>query len=408
MPLTRQQIYRRRRITIFGSLIVVLAVAFYLPITLLAPLQTVSANTTEYVAPTSKAADPALPGFASSGIGAVGYPGLLASDGTTKAKPIASISKVISALVVLDAKPLASGKPGPVITFTDADVGYYNDALALNGQVSPVTPGMTMTEREVLTVTLVHSANNYAKSLVSWAFGSQDKFLVAAKAWLKKHGMTHTKLEDPTGLTPKNVSTPTDLVTLGKLALKNATVAKIISTKKTTVPYLGQIENTNQLLGIDGIDGIKTGTLDEAGACLLFSADTTVGGKKITLVGVVLGGPDHPTLDASVRKLLKSVEAGFHKVDLVKAGDSFADYSTAWGEDSSAVAARSASVVVWSDTPVTADITAHDVKVAKSGAEVGSVTFTAGDQTVEVPLLLDQALTDPGPWWRLTNPSELF
>lgn len=376
--------------------------------TLLAPLGAAASASVPYAAPAQTAAAVAVPSYGTSGIGAVGMDGLLAKGGTDAALPIASISKIITTLIVLEKHPIADGTDGADITFTQADIDVRNDYIANNGLVLPVYVGLKVSQRDVIELMLVASGNNYAHSLVDWAFGSEDAYAATTRAWLDAHGMKSTSISDATGMNPKNVSTPADLVTLGKLALQNPTVAKIIAMKSVTVPNVGTYSNTNSLLGVDGIDGIKTGTLDSAGSNLLFASDITVGTSTITLVGVVLGATNHGVVDASVKALVESAKTGFKQVTLATAGESFGTYSTAWGEKARAVAAKDVSAVVWSSTPVTAKVATKPVTTAKSGSSVGTVTFTVGAQTMAVPLVLKGTLEDPGAWWRLTNPGELF
>ena len=408
MALTRRQVYRRRRIVFGVAAAAILGTAFYLPLTLLAPVQAT-------VAVVEKPADlpvvqPAVtfPSYGASGIGAIGYPGVLASAGSTEALPIASISKIVTALVVLDAHPLAPGEEGSSITFGPQDVAFYNDQRSIGGVTKPVYDGQVMSQRLAMTVMLMASANNYAESLASWAFGSEAAFADAARAWLDREGLTSTTIEEPTGVSPNNRSTVTDLIELARRAIGNPVVAQIVATQSLDVPELGVVENRNGLLGVDGIDGIKTGTLDEAGSCLLFSQDITVGSQTVTLVGVVLGGPDHDTIDAAIRSLLAEADAGFTEVHLVAVGDEFGSYETPWGDDAAAVAAQDASIVTWSAVPILLDIELSEIHLQDAGSAVGSLTWTAGEQTVSVPLQLSATIDDPGPWWRLTNPAELF
>src|SRR5690606_18923100 len=117
------------------------------------------------------------------------------------------------------------------------------------------------------------------------------------------------------------------LLEIGKLALEHPVVAGIVASATVEVPEFGLLENSNELIGVDGVDGIKTGTLDEAGACLLFATDVLVGETSITVVGVVLGGPDHDTINAHIRALLASVTPGFQELTLVTAGQNIAHYS---------------------------------------------------------------------------------
>lgn len=408
MPLSRRQIYRRRRTAVVGGLVVLLSAGVYLPMTLLAPLGASTATIAPFTAPVETAPQLAFPGYGASAIGAVGFSGPLATAGATDPLPIASITKIITALVVVDAKPLGVGEPGPDITFTSADVGFYNAALAQNGSVKTVRSGLVLTQRQVMELTLIASANNYAMSLATWAFGSEAAYVEAARAWLAVQGFTSTTIVDATGLSAANSSTATELVAIAKLAIADPVLAEITSTKTADEPGIGAIKNTNTLLGKDGVDGIKTGTLDEAGACLLFSADYPVGGSTVTVVGVVLGAEDHETLAANIQTLLASVVPGFHEVTLVTAGDVFGSYSTDWEDSAELTAAETSTIVTWSDTPIVALVEAAKVTFVDKGDDVGSVTFTVGEQTIVVPLEVDATIDDPGPWWRLTHPGDLL
>jgi D-alanyl-D-alanine carboxypeptidase (penicillin-binding protein 5/6) len=403
-PLTRKQVFRRRRIAVFSALVVVLGAGVYLPSAAVADVPDAVAAVSTPAVPSTPAAVPDFPDFGRGAIGAVGWDAPLAAAGDQTQFPIASITKVVTALVVLDAKPLGAGEPGPDITFTDEDVDTYYDVLAQDGSLQPVSAGLVLSERQTLETMLIPSANNYAISLARWAYGSEDAYLAAARTWLDGHGLTDTVVVDPNGLSPGNVSTPANLVQLGMLALADPTVAAVVATPTATEPGVGAFENTNKLLGVDGVDGIKTGTTDEAGACLLFSTDVTVGSHTVTLVGAILGAPDHDVLDQAVLALLASVTPGFEEVTLVTQGDEFASYSTEWGEKADAVAAKTESVLTWSDTPVTAEVTAKPVEAAAKGADVGSVVFAVGSQTITVPLELDARIDAPDFWWRVAHP----
>jgi D-alanyl-D-alanine carboxypeptidase (penicillin-binding protein 5/6) len=409
VPLSRRQIYRRRRTVVFGGLALVLATAFYLPATLLAPLSVATASVVSYTVPTTAAADIDWPDYGASAITAVGFDGVLGSAGSTKALPMASISKLITTLVVLEKKPLAKGEDGPTITMDESDIAWYNHYLALNGSIEPVRSGQQLTQLQLLEVTLIPSANNYASSMVDWAYGSESAFLHAAHAWLKDNGLDHTTFVEPTGIDAKNASTATDLVHLGELALANPVVASVVKMKSASIPDVGIVENTNKLLGIDGVTGLKTGTLGKGRANLLFSSTHKVGSTSVTIVGVVLGGVDHDSLDVDIRRMLKGVYSGFHTVALTDKGVDFGSYTTAWKQKATMVSAESASVVVWGDTVVHAAITADDLRTGSAGQKVGTVVFTVGDPdakstTVSVDLTLESAITDPGPGWRLTHP----
>ncbi|MEO7350236.1 MAG: D-alanyl-D-alanine carboxypeptidase, partial [Terrimesophilobacter sp.] len=213
--------YIRRRITVFGAVGIVFSVLLYLPMSLLAPLEPIAPVLISVSAPENPIVELDWPGNGSAAIGAVGYRGVLAHGSDTSPRPIASITKVITALVVLDEKPLAPGESGPVITMTQHDVTRYQWQIAHNGSAKPVAPGVKFTQRELLDIVLIASANNYAETMARWAFGSEESFLVAARAWLDAHGLGGIHLVDSTGLDPRNTATPADLIELGKLALAN-------------------------------------------------------------------------------------------------------------------------------------------------------------------------------------------
>ena len=403
---TRRQLIGRR-VLVSSTLAIVIAVGVYLPVTLLAPLSATAPHFVPFTNPDRRAASPTLPSYGASAVGVIGYPEASTSAGSTTPLPIASITKIITSLVVLEAKPLSPGDSGPTITFTAADAALRATYLAQNGETKPLTAGSTISQFDLMRVTLVASANNYADALAGWAFGSRAAFEIAVTAWLGAHGLDHTTIVEPTGINPGNVSTASDLVKIGTLALANPVVSQIVSTRSLTLPGVGTVKNTNTLLGNNGVEGIKTGTLNGL-SNLLFAAKYSYGSHSVTVVGAVIGATDHRAVDATVTTLLAGFKAGFHEITLAKKGQSFANFTTAWAQKVRAVSTKSASVLVWSNTPVTAVTSTLPIRVGQRTAPAGTVTFTVGAQSVRLPLALDHGLVDPGPWWRLGNPAKLL
>jgi D-alanyl-D-alanine carboxypeptidase (penicillin-binding protein 5/6) len=405
---SRSVTFRRRRLAFFSGAAVVLAAAAYLPVTLLTPLDEAAATPVDYSAPATEAADLVWPPSAAIAVGAVGFPGVLASAGTDAALPIASITKVITALTVLEQHPLKLGEAGPDLTFTSIDVAYERAYYAVGGSTEPVRSGLVLSQYQVLQTVLISSANNYARSLGVWAFGSDAAFVTAAGEWLERHGLHNTTVAEATGIDPANTSTSSDLIELAKLALADPVIAEIVATPAATLPYVGEITSSNKILGNLGVDGIKTGTLPEAGACLLFSTDVTIGSETVTVVGVALGGTKHEVQFPQVTKLIDTVTSGFQLVTLTTAGAVFGNYTTDWGQTAAAVAAESRSVLVWGATPISATVTMDAIGVAAASTPVGTIDFTVGSEEFSVALRVDRELKDPGIWWRLANPAELF
>jgi D-alanyl-D-alanine carboxypeptidase (penicillin-binding protein 5/6) len=402
MPLTRRQIYRRRRTAVIAVVIAVIAFGIYLPLTLLTPLGSPQVSVPAVAVSSGTAPTIDWPSFGSSAFSIVGDDASMQTSGNGAALPMASISKIITALVVLQAKPLTVGDEGPTITFSQADHALYEKYIALDGSVKPMPAGASMSEHQVLQVALIASANNYAETIADWAYGSESAYVTAATSWLKAHGLDHTTLVEPSGIDPANTSTASDLVALGKLAIANPVLAAIVDTPTITLPVVGTIRDGNQLLGRDGVIGIKTGTLTTTSS-LLFAARIRRSGTTVTVVGAVLGATERSAVGPAVTALLKQVAAGIHVVTLAKKGQSFATYSTGWGRRASAVATATKSTAVWAGTPISASV-APPSSAAGTKTATGSVSFAVGPTSIRVPLTLDHAISAPSPWWRLSHP----
>lgn len=388
-----------------------IAVLSYIPLTMLAPSPATEPTLAAAATQDSTAVTQLnWPNYGEGAIGMVGRAGLLARHGDTGQHPIASITKLVTALVVLSAKPLKAGDEGPTLTMTSRDAGYYGRYLALNGDVLPVRVGQKLTEHQVLQLMLIHSANNYATTFAVWGFGSESAYVTAAKAWLSQQGLTGVTITDPTGIQPSDTADTADLVRLGELAMANPVLAAIVGSSDATVPGIGEVASTNELLGTDGIDGIKTGTLDQAGACLLFTLEWNLDGQQVRLVGVMLGGPGpkHDRLDADILTLLSSVKQNLHPVDLAIQGHVVAQYATAWGQRVPAVTAKAASTVLWGDERATEKASVRQVLPSKAGTAVGTLAFSTPGGEVSVPVVLAAAITDPGPIWKFGHPLNLL
>lgn len=395
--------YGLRRFVAALSAGIILLVGIGVPTAIVAPVPRASAEVSQEVRTATKPAATVFPGFGSSAIGAVGMDGVLATHGPQKPRTIASITKVVTALVVLEAKPLEGDEQGPTITFTQRDVDILTRVVQDNGSWEPVQAGWRTTQRAAIQTMLIPSANNYAESLAIWAYGSEARYLAAARAFLEANGLDDTTIVDTNGLDEDDRSTPADLVALGKLALANPVVASVVRTRSVTLPNVGELENTNGLLGRNGVDGLKTGTYT-TGANLLFSATVRVGTRRVRLVGVVLGAKDHPTLDARVPALLASTKRSLHDLPLATKGQAFATYETSWGGVGKAVAAKDVSRLVWGRAEVEREARVESITGGREGERVGSVVYTVEGRTIRVPLVLDRDVLAAPIWWRLTHP----
>jgi D-alanyl-D-alanine carboxypeptidase (penicillin-binding protein 5/6) len=402
---------RGRRFALGTASAVVLALLAYVGVVLTHPLPASAATVPADAITTIRTAPvaPAWPTQGSAAIGLVGQPGLLGRSGTDASVPIASMTKTITALVLLDRYRLKPGDEGPTVTFGPGDVAILNQVWAEGGSWAPVEAGEQLTLTQAITVMMLRSANNYARSLANFSYGSQQAFVDAANAWLAEHGFTHTRMTDPSGYDPGSVSNMTDLVGIGQLAIADPVLGTIVDTQSATLPVVGNITNTDPLVGKNGVEGVKTGYTEQAGHCLLFAAKVDINGMERTLVGVMLGQPTYDALWQGVPKLLESYEEAFHEVDLTDAGKTvYGTYRTRWGEKAKLVAATQPSVEIYSASSVTVKVHARKLAAAPAKTVAGKVTFSYGGKHVVARLRTDRAIDAPDAWWRLSHPLDVF
>lgn len=329
-------------------------------------------------------------------------------EGGDDPRPIASITKVITALVVLDAYPIADGDRGPTLTFDGDDHALYDAYFVRDATIAPMPIGSSLSLRDALATMLIPSASNYAEAIAVWAFGSVSSFRAAADRWLTANGLERTSVVEPTGLDPRNTSTPSDLIALGRIAAAHPTVAAIAATPSLNLPGPGAMANTNSLLGQSGITGLKTGTLDDSGANLLYTATVDVGlPEPLSVVGVALGGSSQRGVAASVLGVLQRLADGFHVTAVAQHGQQLGIYTTAWGSSVRVVLAKGASLRTWSDTPIAVTGDVREPRDWTDGEVLGEITWTAGPESVTVPVVLDGDIEPPSEWWRLTHPGEI-
>jgi D-alanyl-D-alanine carboxypeptidase (penicillin-binding protein 5/6) len=335
--------------------------------------------------------------------------GIWATSGTDEPRPIASISKLITALVVLEAWPLAGvDDPGPRIVFDKADHDLYDEYYVLGATIAAMPTGSSMSLHEALATMLIPSASNYAEAVSTWAFGSQSAFVGAARRWLAANNLTGTTIVEPTGISRRNTSTPSDLLTIARLAAAHPVIAEIVATPSLSLPGPGVVYNTNGLLGQGGVTGLKTGNLGEGSYNLLYTATLEVGAAApLSVTGVMLGGTWEESVDSSVLALLDSIRSGFHRVPVAERGQEVGSYTTAWGASARVIIADDASIFTWSDTPIVATMETTTPSTYEDGESVGSITWSAGPHTVTSALEVEGTIEPPTAWWRLTHPSEL-
>ena len=224
----------------------------------------------------------------------------LASTDAQTVRPIASVAKTMTALVILETQPILPGQAGPTLTMDQQDVNDYHAIAASGGSFAPVILGERLTERDLLIGLMLPSANNFALTAARWIDGSVAAFVDRLNARASALGMHHTHFADPDGLDQRTTSTAADLLLLGEAVVKNAALVSMVSTTSSTLPDGTAVQNLNILLGLEpGWVGIKTGWTPAAGGCLLFAARRILaaGAPPLTMVGAVLDQPPNGNVD---------------------------------------------------------------------------------------------------------------
>src|ERR1700735_4784153 len=211
------------------------------------------------------------------------------SENANVPRPIASITKVMTALLVLQA-----GDLNREITVPKGVTGYV---AKYGAEAAGLVPGQTYTADELLRIMLVMSAADAAYTLANAYGPGLPALLAKMNVEASDLGLTGTHFTSPDGLPYptefSTYSTPSDLVTLGEAAMANPAFRSIVDLKSYNLPK-GDGHNAvsatsdDRLLGrYAGFVGIKTGYPNAAAHTLLFEAVRN--GR--TLIGVVLGSP---------------------------------------------------------------------------------------------------------------------
>ncbi|AKU20610.1 serine hydrolase [Massilia sp. MB5] len=216
--------------------------------------------------------------------------------------PIASLTKLMTAMVVLDSK-LDMEEPISI----DKD-----DVDNIKHSTSRVPVGATIARGDVLQLALMSSDNRAAASLARTYPGGPTAFKAAVNAKIRTLGLANTRIEEPTGLSPNNTSTAADLVKMAEAAANYPTIRRYTTDTKEVIDIKGrkvEYHNTNRLVGAKGwdIDLSKTGYTEEAGRCLIMRIKAA--GKNATLVLLNAKANSARVMDAlNIRRLLTGAD----------------------------------------------------------------------------------------------------
>lgn len=194
-------------------------------------------------------------------------------------RPIASITKMMTAIVILDSQLDLDEK----ITITEED----RDTIRLTG--SRLDYGATLTRRELVLLALMSSENRAAAALGRTYPGGTPAFVAAMNRTAEQLGMRNSRFADPVGLKAENVSTAADLALMLEAAERYPLITQAsTTTRKDVRPYSRRgpltYGNTNRLLRNKNwdIELSKTGYINEAGRCLVMQAN--IEGEHVSIV----------------------------------------------------------------------------------------------------------------------------
>lgn len=314
-------------------------------------------------------------------------------------RPIASLTKIMTALLVLE----RSG-PGDVVA-----VGP-DAAIPIDDRPGISALGLEVGERigvaDLLFALLLQSANDAAIALADHVSGSEARFVKQMNGRAAALGMRRTRFRSPNGLDDRGYSTARDLVTLTRAAMATPGFADIVATEVHTIPAPDggerQIQNRDVLLWLyPGATGVKTGYTSRAGYCVVATAERD--GRR--LVAVVLGAPGDAFSDAAAL-----LDHGF---------TAFAQHTfVTQGEPTGVVTLPGGSVPVETGTDLAALVPRASLGDVREqvlvdpgaayppapGERVASLEITLAGLTVgRVPLVVSSVPPPPpiddGPWW---------
>jgi D-alanyl-D-alanine endopeptidase (penicillin-binding protein 7) len=191
--------------------------------------------------------------------------------------PIASITKLMTAMVALD----ANLPPEDMLTISDEDCD------PVMGTTSRLRVGWSLSRADMLHVALMSSENRAAAALSRYYPGGRPAFIQAMNARAAELGMSNTHFVNPNGLTSENVSTAFDLVKLVQAAYQYPLIREYSTDRyynvqigRRILPYV----NTNRLIGRPDwdIEVQKTGFISESGECLVMRA--IVDGRSLIMI----------------------------------------------------------------------------------------------------------------------------
>ncbi len=325
---------------------------------------------------------------------------VLAQRAPDRGLPMASTTKIMTALIVLESADLDDLMTVP----PEAVVGGSSGRLEAGEQLSV---------RDLLTALLVASGNDAAITLAEGVAGSQEAFVARMNRRARELGLTRTRFANPHGLdAPGHRSSVRDLVALSREAMKNPVFRETVALRRATIPGPGGVGtreylSENLLLDIDpDVDGVKTGMTDGAGYALVGHARRRPESPELYVA--LIGAPSESARARDGLSLLDHGRAQYAPATLIAEGTVFGRVPVD-DRPGRSVPYRAASPLVAPlrlGEPVTETITAPPEISApvEEGEVIGSVTVRQGERVLgRRDLVAAEAAGEPGLWDRVRS-----
>jgi serine-type D-Ala-D-Ala carboxypeptidase (penicillin-binding protein 5/6) len=332
--------------------------------------------------------------------------GSFGTAGEQSPEPIASLAKIMSAYLVLREHPLSAHANGFTITVDRADVEEQEQRAALGESTLAVRAGERLSEREALEALLLPSANNVAALLASNEPGGSQAFIARMNSTARRLGMNATTYTDPSGFEDTTVSTATDQLKLARVAMRDPVFAAIVTMPAVELPVAGRVSNYDAIVGRDGYVGVKTGSDRAAGGCLVFAKRVVLGGRRLTVLGAVLGQREGSLIEAaltSAERLGDSAASALAVRTVLPAGAAVLDASSADGQRTTARTSSALRDVGWGGLTVGLRVARRAPMKRVSAGERLATVAVAGAGNASTGALATRELHGPSLGWRLRN-----
>lgn len=341
------------------------------------------------VAPGRAAAAQGLPHVQAHSFLVAGGPGadVLAADDPDARVPIASITKLMTALVVLD-----HAKPGDTVTVAAPAAVVGESSINLHA-------GERLTVRDLLAGALIQSANDAAYALAEHVgHGNVHAFVRMMNAKAAALGLEDSHFARPDGLdAPGHLSSAHDVLILGRAAMQRPLIRRLVRKRTARIAGSRSLFTWNDLLGrTPGVYGVKTGHTDDAGWCEIAVARR--GGT--TVYAVILGSPSRERRNADLASLLDWAFGRFARLNVVERGKRYATAEIPFSDERlELVAQKDAAATVLATRPLVETVVAPMVAAlpVRRGQPLGQVRVTeAGRLVATVPLVAARDVEPPG------------